>query len=228
MIRTASARFSRYRAFSLVEMLAVMAIVLVLTIAAGPSVGALRNAGAANRAAADLQRTLEGARSYAMTHQTYVRLAIGELPAGRGNGNGGTVVLPLYSADGTLVADGPADMADTAKWPALGRALVLENFAVSDALNASAPDTAQDTPPSATDVADFQREAGGAAGEVTFDAVVQFRPDGLACVKGRAPVRQVKIGLDLGGAQAGRNPIILRLAGNTGAVQILRAEDGVR
>lgn len=209
-------------AFSLLELLAVIAITVTLMVVSGPSLGALNTAGGVNRAAADLAGVLELARSHAMARQTHVRVAFADLAPGGRIPEGGVLLLVLASADGTVSS---SDMADSGRWLATGRPLVLRNFEIRDLLNAATPDTSGDALPSGSDlsVVSLVREVAG-HGVVTFDAFLQFDPGGQAAVKSGVPARHVKIALDRRGPQGGRNPVIVRLAGNNGAVNILRAD----
>lgn len=221
----------REGAFSLVELLAVLAITTVLMVVSGPSLSALNQAGSTNKISADLSGLLELSRSHAMSRQTYVRLAIANVSPGTAKmPEGGLVILPLSSAEGTLTAGSPADMTDAAKWIALGRPLLLENFDMVDTLDATSPDTSGDMLPSSSDIGQGTgvcRQVPG-FGDLTFEAFIQFEPDGRAGVDRGTPARQIKIALDKRGGQAARNPVIIRLSGNNGAVAVLRGENGVK
>lgn len=218
-------------AFSLVELLAVLAITVVLATVSAPSISALSGAGDVNKAASDFAQTLEMARSYAMSRQTYVRVAIADVAPGGAIPEGGTVILSISASDGTLTADTASDMADTGKWPSFGRPLVLRNFQVLDTLATTVPDTSADLTPSSSDIVTtaqpLNRQVTG-VGNLGFQTMVQFGPDGQAFVKKKMPARQIKIGLDKRGAQGKRNPFLLRLSGNNGRVHILRKEDGLQ
>jgi len=220
-----SAPISDFRAFSVVELLVVIGILATLSIAAIPSIGALKGAGNINKATAEIATTLELARIYAMAHQSYVRIAIADVPAAN-ELDGSTVILALNSADGTLTAASAADMADGTKWPAISRPLVLRNLEVRGDLNTSNPSTINDARPSNSDIDDFQRSVPG-FGNTSFTSFVQFAPDGQAYVNTGSPARNVALGLDKRGAQGGQNPFIIRVSGNNGSVRILRKEDGV-
>ncbi len=113
------------RGFSLIELLTVMAIIVILMVVAGPSISAISGSGTVNKAAADVQRTLELARLYAMSHQTYVRVGFSDIPdTTPGVPEGAIVILPVASADGTLSATNMA----ASNWPALARPMVLKTF----------------------------------------------------------------------------------------------------
>lgn len=203
-------------AFTLLEMLVVMVILAVLAAVSGPAISTLAGAGTVNRAVSDLEQMLELARLYAITQQTYVRVVIEET---------GTMVLPMCSADGTL-QDSSA-MGDASVWPALSRPLIFRDFAVTDGLNATKPDTSGDPTPSSTDIPAFIRSVPGFP-SARFNAMVQFSPSGEASISSNAPVRFVKLGIDRREGGLGRNAAIVRISGTTGAIRVLRVEDGVQ
>lgn len=221
---SANPNYRSSSAFSLVELLVVIGIIAILSAALGPAISSLSSAGSVNKAVADLERTLDLARLYALTHQTFVRVAIADVP---GATEASTIVLVIAPSDGTLDAESKADMEDPAKWPALNRPLILKNFQINDALNATDPGTSTDALPSASDVASFSRKVPGVTAS-DFAACIQFNPSGQASVNKGVPARYVKIGVDKRDAQAGKNPFIIRMVGSTGAIRVLRKEDGVK
>jgi len=215
---------------SLIELLAVMALIAIMAVFTGPAIRAVSGAGTTNKAISDLSQSLEFARTYAMANRTFVRVALASVPAGGDRLLPTTVVLPIYSADGSLDADGATGMADAGIWPALDRPLVLEDFAVTDSLNAALPKTSQDAMPSESDITSFSRQLGG-LGAVTFTEFVQFLPNGEARVIRDIPTRFIKLGYDRpkvpggSGTGLGANAFILRISGVTGNIQVLRGED---
>jgi prepilin-type N-terminal cleavage/methylation domain-containing protein len=99
---------ARRRAFTLVEMLAVMAVILILLVLAGPVVTALKNAGDVNKAVYDIAGILEQSRAYAMGSNTYVYVGFAEVnvtqpssasPQAAGTGRVGIAVVA--TRDGT-------------------------------------------------------------------------------------------------------------------------------
>ncbi|PTY06031.1 hypothetical protein DB346_01310 [Verrucomicrobia bacterium LW23] len=164
------------------------------------------------------------ARTYAMANNTYVRVVMAKSTYGP-YGATRLVILPIYSADGSLDQDSSTDMRDASKWPALSQAVVLDQMELSDTINAIAPDTQNDALPgdTASDIADFIRRAPGlGSAELPFNACVQFQPSGEARVSKGIPARYIRIAVDGSGAKAGRNPFILRVSGASGSVDVLR------
>lgn len=214
----------KLRAFSLLELLTVIAISLILLVASGPSISAISGAGSVNKAASDLSLLLELARAQAMSRGTYLRVAIASVAPGAAMPEGGLVILPVFSPDGTLSLNTGADMADPGKWPTLTRPLVLKDFQIRDVLNVAMPDTSEDALPSSSNIDAFQRFVPG-LGEVNFTGFIQFSPNGQSGVLSDAPARHIKIAVDKKGAQQGRNPAVLRLSGANGSVRIFRRDD---
>lgn len=219
MIQSAYIKSKGSRAFSLAELLVVIGIMAVLTMLAGPAVSSMSGAGSVNKVIGDLSGAVQQARIQAISQHTYVRVALGQVSASGVRVRPSLVVLVIYSADGTLDAEGAADMSDMNKWPAVARALILENYTVNDSLGAL-----DDSKPSESNIASFQRPI-GAMGQVTFNSFIQFNPSGEARVVKAEPSHFIKIGVDRPAPQDGKNPFVLRLSGINGSINILRKEN---
>ncbi|HSI85761.1 MAG: Tfp pilus assembly protein FimT/FimU [Candidatus Methylacidiphilales bacterium] len=223
LVRNNGRRNGNKKAFTLIELMSVLAVVAILSATAGPALSALVGAGDINRSITTLSGTLELARTYSMTHHTYVRVAFSTIPVGGSRLTPGVGVMVMYSADGTLDADTPADMTDITKWPEANKALFLENLSMDDSLNSSTPATSQDVIPSASDIGSFNRRIGGIA-SASFTSFVQFGPDGEARVLKGEPARYIKLGMNRPAQQKGRNPFVLRVSGINGTIHVLRKE----
>lgn len=214
------------RAFSLIELLTVTAIVATLSMVTIPAVQSLRGAGSVNRAIADLSGTLELARTHAMANRTYVRVLLASVDPAGGRLNPGTVALVVYAADGSTRS---ADMTDPAAWPMLSRPLVLENLQVADGIQgAGGISTVADATPSGQNVpgelmSAFGRSVPG-VGTVQFDQVIQFGPNGEARVGFDQPARHIKLGMSRPDASgpAAANAFALRISGVNGSINVLR------
>lgn len=203
--------------FSLIELLVVVAILVTLSTAVTPAIQALNGSGSVNKTIADLSGTLELARSWAMAHNTYVRVAFGQAAP-----SGPLVVLTIFSSESTTAGD----MNDAGQWPPGGRPLVLSQFVMNDAMNAATPGTSADVLPSDSNMGSFTRSIPG-IGDQAFDSCIQFDPSGQARVLKDEPARFIKIAIDRE-PRTGVNPFILRLSGANGSINILRADNGVQ
>ncbi len=202
-------------------MLVVLGIMAMIMAMAGPAFKALSGAGGENRASSELSGLLELSRLHAITHQTYVRVGIGQSSSKQ------TVVLSIYSADGTL----DTDTGDQKRWPLLKKPLVFDRLEVNDALDVTGKNgsfsTTSDLLPSSTDIEPFRRKMSGASSELDFKSIIQFDPHGNAQIKNGTTARFIKIGFERAGDKKKSNPFIIRISGTTGLVSVYRKEDGI-
>ncbi len=95
-------------AFTLVELLVVLAIVALLLTLALPAVSSLQKSDSLNLATASLAGIFDEARTFAMANNTYVFVGVEEIqfsPGGAGTpvaGTGRVAVQTFYSLDGTM------------------------------------------------------------------------------------------------------------------------------
>lgn len=227
-LQISSRQHRRSTAFSLIELLAVMAIIVTLSAVSVPAIQSVKGGSTINKAVADLSSTLELARTHAMANRTYVRVLLAEVPAGVNQMLPQIIAQPIYSANGTA----SGDMSVATEWPALSKPLVMDDLSLFDTMDGSAPvNTSSDVTPMGLNVlgakmAAVSRQIGNR--NLNFTGVVQFSPTGEARVSFDEPARYIKIALDqpvAGNTTAGRkkNPFILRLSGMNGSIRILRA-----
>jgi prepilin-type N-terminal cleavage/methylation domain-containing protein len=99
----------RSRAFTLVELIVVIALISTLMVLVAPALTAIKTASDVTSAAYTIKDALEQARTYAMAHHTYVWIGFYEEPAGQPStnpatpGTGRIVISTIASADGTTV-----------------------------------------------------------------------------------------------------------------------------
>lgn len=230
--RTAAVRL---RAFSLIELLSVMAVVGMLTAAVIPAVNSIRSGGGVTRAATDISSVLEQARSYAMAHNTYVFVGLAEANGAAAEsaapqpGRGRVMVAAVGSKDGTR-----AFGAGNSNLVALSKLRRFDNVHLADAL----PTTDGMARPTVTDAyragnaafvaeATFQWPLSGGSGGVTFSKIIQFDPRGTASIQSGS--RHLPQWMEIGLAPARGDVVLdeancaaLLLDGVTGSVRIYR------
>ncbi len=217
------------RAFSLVELLTVIAVIAVMTAASGPALQALKSSGGVNKAITETSRTLEYARIYAMSNHTYVRVGIGQTGASGAYLTPSTVLIAIYSVDGTLDADTTSSMTDPSKWRPLVKPVILDNLTISNSLSVSRTLDASDyTSPDKTDIPHPVTFKAGDRGTVACNSFIQFNPNGEARVARGEPARFIELGVDKPGAQGGTNPFLIRMSGLNGNINILRKGEGIQ
>jgi prepilin-type N-terminal cleavage/methylation domain-containing protein len=223
-------------AFSLIELLSVMAIIGMMTAAAIPALNSIKGGGSLTKTAFDISGVLEQARSYAMANNTYVFVGIAEVDAtnaeaasGQQPGTGRVVVFAAGSKDGTRsFGTGNSNLVG------LTRLLRFDNAH----LDAASPNSGNMSRPTVADgyrVANpafaaensFQWPLSGGAANYTFTKIIQFDPRGAASLQSSA--RTVPQWLEIGLAPARgtvalveANRAALLLDGVTGSVKIYR------
>jgi type II secretory pathway pseudopilin PulG len=235
-------------AFTLVELLAVMAIIVIMTSLCVPVMHSIAGSGQTDAAITRLTGTYELARAYAMSNHTYVRVGLANVNVQAGISQPTVVVIVIASNDGTLTNNSAQNMATSQYWSAIGTPLILSNLWNYDSLNTSAAaisaqpplaaDTSSDLVPSSTDIGSpgFTRTNGPLSSlpsPPTFTAIVQFDPAGEARVLQAQTAHYIKVGLDQPSSAPtssssqgwqNKNPFILRISGINGSVSILRKE----
>jgi hypothetical protein len=160
---------------------------------------------------------------HAITHQTYVRVALAHAGPGLSEVQGALLAISLASADGTLAADHAEGMADPDTWLLIQKPLALVGFELNPDLHPADPDAPPAACPFDSDIPEFTREVAG-YGEVKFNGCVQFSPSGAASVIKGSVARFVQFPIDRTHGKSGENPVVLRLSGATGNVETLRVE----
>src|SRR5438105_3601842 len=96
------------RAFTLVELLVVVAIIVMLMALAVPAFNAIKGGRDLTSAAYDIAGTFEQARAYAVANHTYAWVGIGEFDASKAaslapqvSGTGRVAIVVVASKDGT-------------------------------------------------------------------------------------------------------------------------------
>ena len=208
------------KAFTLVELLVVISIIMLMTSLTGPVLQSLGGAGSTNKAVSDLVGTLEHARAYAMANNTYVRVGFYHAGVSASRATSSTAIVSIYSAEGS-----EATVMSASTWPLLSNPILLDNFALNSSLNGITPDTSSDADPfSATSSFGSLNLRVSNLGSVAVSHFVEFTPSGEARLSAGQSVRYIKICLNRAmGNQS--DPFILRLSGMNGDVATLRKEN---
>ncbi len=188
------------RAFSLVELLVVMAIIAVLAGLTSASIAGIDSANTLNKSASDLGDIFARARAYAMSNNTYVYVGLEELDSASSNTAGiGRVAVAVVGATGGTRPYGntPGPLSDTGLTPvvSLARPEVFDNLHIATATDLTNGNLASRPASGTTGFIDlgnvmstgagkstvtFQWPLSGAA-KYTFDQVViEFSPQGTA------------------------------------------------
>lgn len=216
-------------AFSLIELLTVIAIMSALAAVSVPAIQALKSSGGINKAIVESSQTLEYARVYAMSSHTYVRVGIGQSGVTGSSAMPSTVLVVIYSVDGTLDADTVSGMTDTSKWRRLVKPVILDNLMTSSSLNVDMElNSTEYTSPDKTDIPSPVPFRVGGIGMVSCYSFIQFNPNGEARVVRGEPARFIDFAVDKPKPQNGRNPFVLRVSGLSGNISILRKGEGIQ
>lgn len=201
------------RAFTLVELLAVIAVMVLLISLTSPLVGSLRSANAMSRSVLEVSTFMEQAQVYAMANKTYVWVGFYEDTA-----KPSVTIVAVAGVTGAV-----SDIATAATCRLLNKSQEHYNLRLSKVANLSGLPGM----PSADDIADsgvpeFQQKVGAVTR--TFVKVIQFSPQGGARVKPTTISRWIQIGLQPmnGSTPNVKNIAALQIAGLTGQVRIFR------
>jgi prepilin-type N-terminal cleavage/methylation domain-containing protein len=207
-----SLQTSRSKAFTLIELLTVMAIIGVLTAITVPALSSIGKAASTNQTINEISFVLDRARAYAMANDTYVWVGFAQndntqkLTVGAVAGLTGQV-SDLNSNTTYL----PIDKLQTFNWVSLTAVNGLSGMASDgDEISTSQVGTFSQT---------------GGSGTTTFTTLLQFDPQGAATID-KSPGSSHYIQIGLRPVRAGNvtdpNVAVLQVAALTGDVQIFR------
>ena len=236
-LTVADHRAARCRGFSLIELLVVIASIAVMTALAVPAFNAVRGAGSLAKAASDISGTLQQARSYAMSQNTYVYVGLQEVDAiqpSSADGIGRVVIAAVASKSGTRPVNMAADSFAVSKAQPLDGAH-MTNASTLDAAGGMATreaNLADLSLPGSTAASQFQFgwPLGGTA-KYNFTKVIEFDPQGVARLQTTAGgSSQVGRGIEIAlypargnmASTANANQASIQINGITGAVGIFR------
>lgn len=222
-------------AFSLIELLSVMAIIGMLTAAVIPAMNSIKSGGGVTSVAYDISSTLEQARAYAMANNTYVFVGLAEVNGNTAEsgaqqaGSGRVLIAAAGSKDGTRSFGN-----QNANLIALSKLRRFENVHLANTVpneeNSARPVVADSyRAGNAAFAAEqtFGWPLSGGTPAYTFSKIIQFDPRGTASVQSSA--RHLPQWMEIGlvptkGATVveGANYAALLLDGVTGSVKIYR------
>ena len=229
------------RAFTLVELLVVVAIISLLTALIAPAITGMNNSTAVTKAAYDIDGILDQARAYAMANNDYVFVGFQEVNAANSDST-----VPQQAATATaggrlaviIVAtkDGTSSLASTNLF-APRKLVHFENLHLADFTSLTAtygPMSSRAVidgttslslgSPSVNSTATIAWPLGAAAPQYQFTKIIQFDTQGVASIPGIATIPQyIEIALQqTHGSSIPAAPTNLA-AGNQVAIQ----EDGI-
>ncbi len=171
--------------FSLIELLAVMAIVGMLAVASVPAVNSLNGGRNLAYQASEIQGVLESARTHAMAKNTYVFVGLTETDVTKSDmaspvsGTGRVSVMVMGSKDGTRsFGAGNANLVPLSKLKKLDNVHLTDSLPQSGGL--SRPSVAAEN---SVGSAGFQSENSFSVNSYVFNKIVQFDPSGSASVQ---------------------------------------------
>lgn len=201
-----SAPRTRSRAFTLIELMVVIGMVVVLTVLLAPAVTSLKGAGDITNAAYTIKGFLEQARAHALINNTYTWVGFFEEDGSGPSTNPGTagtgrvVISTVASKDGTIVYQqpvaAPSIPMDPAKLIQVSKLIKLDNvhlhtfpngtgagvdsFLTRPPIPGGVPNNAKigDTSPPAS-LRPFQYPVGNSTqAQYTFTKLIEFSPRG--------------------------------------------------
>jgi prepilin-type N-terminal cleavage/methylation domain-containing protein len=206
-------RFSlRQRAFSLVEILVVLAIMSILM---GIGVKTMTGQGSQEftKGLSEVSGTLELSQTQALSSRATVRVLIG-MDADD------LVILPLsFAQGGTPTDDESNEMENGKTWTPISKPVVVKNIKLNDEF---VPLSDEILLLSDSKTKPVTRKVAGK--EITFENMIQFSPSGEATLDntGKA-IRGIQWGIETLGAKSQK--AVIRVSGLTGRVQVLREEE---
>ncbi|MES2307549.1 MAG: type II secretion system protein [Verrucomicrobiota bacterium] len=200
------------KAFSLVEILVVLAIMSILM---GIGVKTMTGQGSQefSKGLSEVSGTLELSQTQALSNRSTIRVLIGV-------DENDLVILPLsFSQGGTPSDDESNDMENSKSWVPISKPVIVKNIKLNDEI---VPPSDEILLLSDSKTKSVTRKVSGK--EVVFENMIQFSPSGEATLDntGKA-IRGIQWGMETLGAKPKK--AVIRVSGLTGRVQVLREED---
>jgi len=230
------------KGFTLIELLTVMAIITVILAVSTPAVNALKGSGDFSRSASQLADVLQQARTYALSHNTYVYVGLTEMDGTnpKNSGEGRVVLMLMASKDGTRGYDvsNPTPLSSTTL-ALLSKPVVLPNMHLALSTDLSAAGSMATLPQLNSQDGSLDLGAADSATPIdrvwnnssyTFSKVVQFDPRGVARIHvSGGDGENVPLWIQISLQEAKGNTIpanaqegAIQIAGVSGAVRVYR------
>lgn len=219
MRRTSPFSLRTRLAFSLIELLAVMAVVTVMMAAAVPAISGLKSTAGLSTAAYEIAGTLEQARAYAMANNTFVYVGLAErdqMDAGQ-PGKGQIVLAAMGSKNGSRSFDA-ANLSPLTRLRKLPHVRLEENLPQSGEMTRPPTQSGQQV---AND--GFAAQNSFTLAGITFSKILQFDPRGMASIPSRFPTAPQWLEIGLVGANgSAADCAAVMIDGVTGVAKIYR------
>ncbi|MFV0417082.1 MAG: Tfp pilus assembly protein FimT/FimU [Chthoniobacterales bacterium] len=198
----------RQRAFSLTELLVVIAVLAVLAVFSAPTLSSLLDGSKVNRVAGDISLLLEQSRTAAMARNTYVWVGFTD----------DTDDLSIAAVAGTT---GQADDLSTGNITPVEKVRTYEDFRTAQVTGLEGMETGGNDIDDSL-ISPFTQTTGGTS--VSFTKVLRFSPLGEVSIGQSRLSRCIDIGLlpVKNGEVKNENPIAFQVSGLTGQVRIFR------
>jgi prepilin-type N-terminal cleavage/methylation domain-containing protein len=223
-------------AFSLIELLSVVAIIGLLASVTMPAISSLARGGDTNRAVSGIAGTLDLAREYAVARNTYTWVVLAPDPSASSGASLYAVILASH--DGSNTPDGVTTIdldvsatfdlsSNAANIGVVHKVAVFPNVALEALTSSPAPASPFSVDPNAN--VRFRLPASSAK-SVSFinsnpsaQRVVQFAPNGQARVSGSL-AQMIELGLKplKGSVRDEANASAIQVSGMTGRTQVYR------
>lgn len=205
------------KAFSLVELLTVVAIVAVLATAAGPMMSESGRAGNATKGLVEISGILEQARGYAVSRNTYVWVVFTANPV---------MVTAFASADGSSQGVGPGDTVavPSSAFTQIEKLKTLENCRIADVLPPGSALESTGFSPAGENLSQGPRFNYSARGGIDFTRSVMFTPSGQARQGSVLPSKFQMVVVPTRGESIDdtANTSVIQVSGLTGRIKVYR------
>lgn len=225
MTRIARADLPTQKAFTLIELLTVMAVIGLLTTLCIPALSSLTKGGQMNQSVAELAGLLDQARQYAISQNTYVWVALSPDIASTDGPQLGVTVLASKTGVDPAPAGGNYGAVPNDQIALISKPKAFSQFKFEEAGVFGIGKIPNLPTRTAANVgtASFSIKLPGASSATTFSRVITFTPAGEARVTS-SPIDLIEFGVHptRGSVTDDNNVAVLRVNGLTGQTTVYR------